>query len=309
MGFSAAADKWKWVAINIMDHTMPRLEGLLDKSSQAVDRFSAGFLDVKDHTFPRFETLLNELVSQAVDPLSASFIRVKDHTLPKIETLLDKLSQAVDPTATRSLIEETEAAIFFIKCISALFFIIIFAFLIIFLHIFIKYRTRVIHLNYVRSQYGDTVETMGRTYVNLIKFHAERVQRNGVGIGAERTNIFLIGAEETADAYLRYDYKFSTDLILKSLLPQGQPFVFRTIKDALHTLDVCCTSEEKLPKTLFILLLISTRDPSWDMRHSKCHPASEITAMQLWGSDLERMVYWLIDFPKIPKGRMKSFLQ
>ena len=34
MGFT---DKWKWVAINIMDHTLLKLEGLLDKLSQVVD--------------------------------------------------------------------------------------------------------------------------------------------------------------------------------------------------------------------------------------------------------------------------------
>ena len=53
-----------------------------------------------------------------------------------------------------------------------------------------------------------------------------------------------------------------------SLLPQVQPFVFqRTITDALCTLnDVCCTSKNKLPRTLFVLLLVSTRDPSLE-RH------------------------------------------
>ena len=263
MGLSAMTDKWKWVAINIMDHTIPRLEGLLDKLSQAVDPLAASFINVKDHAIPRFETLLDEL-SQAVDPLTASFISVKDHTLPRFEILLDKLSQAVDPIATKSLIEELEAVIFVIKCTSALMFIIIFTFTIVFLHTFIKHRSRIFHLDYVRSQYGGTVETMARTYANLMKSHSELVQRNGFGIGAERTNIFLIGAGKTVEAYLRYDHEFSSDEILQSLLPpQGQSFVFKSIKDALHTLDVCCTSEEKLPKTLFILLLISTRDPSW----------------------------------------------
>ena len=200
MGIGAAADKWKWLAINIMDHSLPR-----------------------------------------------------------VQALLDKLSQAVDPVAIRSLIKQTEAAILVIKFTSALLFII-FALTFIFLY---KHLTQIFHWNYVRFQYGGTVETMARTYANLMKFHFERVQRNGIGIGAERTIIFLIGAEETAEAYLRYDREFSSDGILQSFLPQGQPFVSRTIKDALHTLDVCCTSEEKLPKTLFILLLISTRDPSW----------------------------------------------
>jgi hypothetical protein len=181
-------------------------------------------------------------------------------------SLLDRLSEAVDPIAIRSLIKETEAALFVIKCTSALLFIVLFAFTIIFLPTSIKLRTQIFHWNYVRSQYGGTVETMARTYANLMKFHSECVQRNGIGIGAERTNVFLIGAGETAEAYLRYDREFSSDEILQSLLPQGQSFVFRTIKDALHTLDVCCTSEKKLPKTLFILLLISTRDPSRD-RH------------------------------------------
>ena len=176
MGISAAADKWKWVAINIMDHTIPRFE-----------------------------------------------------------SLLDKLSQAVDPIATRSLIKETEAAIFVIKCTFTLLFIIIFALPIIFLHTFIKYRTGIFHLNYVRSQYGDTIETMARTYANLMEFHSERVRRNGIGIDADRTNIFLIGAGETAEAYLRYDREYSSNRILQSLLPQDQSFVFRTINDALQS--------------------------------------------------------------------------
>jgi len=240
MGINDAVDKWKWLAINTMDHTLPRLHTLLDK------------------------------LSQAVDPLAASFIDVKDHTLPRVETLLDKLSQAFDPIATRSLIEQTKAAISVIKVTSAalsLLLIIIFAVTIIFLHTSIKHSTQSFHLNYVRLQYGGTIETMARTYANLMKLHFGRVQRNGIGIGAERINVLLIGASETAEAYLRYDREFSSDEILRNLLPQeGQPFVFRTIKDALHTLDVCCTSEKKLPKTLFVLLLISTRDPSQD-RH------------------------------------------
>jgi hypothetical protein len=37
MGVSAAADKWKWVAIHIVDHTIPKTNALLDKLSQAVD--------------------------------------------------------------------------------------------------------------------------------------------------------------------------------------------------------------------------------------------------------------------------------
>ena len=203
-------DKWKWVAIHLMDHTMPKTHALLDK------------------LFP----------------------------------LVDKLSEAVDPIAIRSLIKETEAAIFVIKCTSALLFILALT-TIIFICTFIKQRTRTFHLNYLRSQYGDSVETMARTYANLMKFYAEYVQRNGIGIGAERTNICLIGAGETVEAYLRYDREISNDRFLQSLLPQDQSFVFRTIKDALNALDVCCTSETKLPKTLFIFLLISTRDPSW----------------------------------------------
>ena len=110
------------------------------------------------------------------------------------------------------------------------------------------------------------VETMARTYANLIKFHSERLQRSGIGDGAEKTNIFLTGAGETAEAYLHHDREFADDVTLQSLLPQVQPFVFRTITDALRTLELCCTSEEKLPRTLFILLLISTRDPSLE-RH------------------------------------------
>ena len=204
MGIGAAADKWKWVAINIMDHTLPKFEGLLDK-----------------------------------------------------------LSQVVDPNATASLIKEAEATMFVIKCTFALLFIL-FGFMINFIHTFTKHRTRISNLDYVRFQYGGTVEAMARTYANLMKFHAERVEGNGIGIGAERTSVFLIGAEETVEAYLRCDKGFEYDQFLQRLLPQGQSFVSKTIKDALHTLDVCCTttSGEKLPKTLFILLLISTQDPS-----------------------------------------------
>ena len=70
--------------------------------------------------------------------------------------------------------------------------------------------------------------------------------------------------QETAEAYLRHDREFADNDILQSLLPQVQPFVFRTIPDALRTLhDLCCTPEKKLPRTL---LLVSTRDPSLE-RH------------------------------------------
>jgi len=142
-----------------------------------------------------------------------------------------------------------------------LFLVIILIITTIFLHTFIENRTQTLHSNYVRFQYGDTVETTARTYANLIKFHSERLQ-SGIGIGADMTNIFLIGAGETVEAYLRHDREFADDDILQSLLPQAQPFVFGTITDALHTLDdLCCTSKRKLLRTLFVLLLISTRDP------------------------------------------------
>ena len=95
-----------------------------------------------------------------------------------------------------------------------------------------------------------------------MKFYSELLQTSRIGIGADRTNIFLIGAGGTVEAYLRHDRGFADDDILQSLLP----FVFRTITDALHTLDdLGCTSEKKLP-TLFVLLLVSTRDPSLE-RH------------------------------------------
>ena len=166
-------------------------------------------------------------------------------------------------------IKQAGSAISVVKGASAalcLFLVIIFIITIIFLHTFIENRTQTLHSNYVRFQYGDTVETTVRTYANFMKFHSERLQ-SGIGIGAEMTNIFLIGAGETAEAYLRHDREFADDDILQSLLPQAQPFVFRTITDALHTLDdLCCTPKKKLPRTLFVLLLISTRDPSLE-RH------------------------------------------
>lgn len=180
---------------------------------------------------------------------------IMDHTLPKLEGSL--------------IIQQTESALSVIKGTSAalcLFLVIMFIITIIFLDILIKHRTQTRHLNYVRSHYGDNVETTARTYANLIKFHAECLQRSDIGIDAERTNVFLIGAGETAEAYLRHDREFADDDILQSLLPRTQPFVFRTITDALDTLDQCCTSEENLPKTLFVLLLISSRDPSLE-RH------------------------------------------
>lgn len=135
-------------------------------------------------------------------------------------------------------------------------------------------------------------------------------------MGAERTNIFLIGVEETAEAYLRYDHEFSSDEILQSPLPQGQSFVFRTIKElytfSIVTVTICCHPKRNYRRPY-------SSCPSYqpeifhgavtNMRRCKCHPASEITAMQLWGSDLETMVYRLIGYPKLPKGRMESFLQ
>ena len=193
-------------------------------------------------------------------------INVMSHTLPKMHVLLDRLSEAVDPATIeiiKSIIKETEATLFVIKCTFSLLFII-FALTIMFFHTVMKLRTKVSHLIYVRTQYGGTVETLARTYANLMVFHSERMQGEGIGIGAERKIVFLIGAGETAEAYLRSDHEYRDKANLQSLLPQGKPFVFRTIKDALPTLDVCCTSEEKLPKTLFILLLVSTRDPSRD---------------------------------------------
>jgi hypothetical protein len=188
-----------------------------------------------------------------------------DHTLPKLEGSL--------------IIKQTESAISVIKSTSAalcLFLVAIFFITIIFLDTLIKHRTQTSHLNYVRFHYGDTVETTARTYANLIKFHSERFQRTDIGMSVKATNVFLIGAGETTEAYLCHDREFADDDILQSLLPQGvQPFVFRTITDALHALDLCCTSEQKLPRTLFILLLISTRDPSLE-RHE--HEAFQMPA-------------------------------
>ena len=172
---------------------------------------------------------------------------------------------AVDPNATRSLIKQTNDTISVIQAASvwlSLFLIILFSVTIIFLSTSIMHRTKTFHSNYVRFQYGGTVETMARTYANLMKFHCNRVRWNGIGTGVERTNILLIGANETAEAYLRHDRDFSSDQTLQSLLPQGEPFVFRTINDALDALDFWCKSEKKLPKTLFVFLLISTREPS-----------------------------------------------
>jgi len=192
-------------------------------------------------------------------------INLNDHTIPKLSVLLDKLSQAVDPIATSSLIKQAESTISAIKGVSlvlVLFLVIVLAIAVIVIDTFIKDRTQGFHSNYVRFQYGNTVETIARTYSNLIKLHSDCVQRDGLGIDAKRTNVLLIGASETAGAYLRYDREFASDEILQSLLPQDQPFVFGTITDALHALDFHCTSEKKPPKTLFVLLLISTRDPS-----------------------------------------------
>ena len=288
MGLRNASDKWSWVAIDLMSHTLPKmhvlldrlseavdpatveiiksiiketgatapkLQGLLDELSQAVDPIAiTSIIDQTEATMPKLRGLLVNL-SQAVDPIAiTSLVKEMEATMPKLNGLLDKVSQSVDPVAITSLIKEMDATIFVIKCMSASLFII-FALTIIFLCTYtIKHCTQFFH-----SNYGGT-ETMARTCANLMKLHSERVQRNGIGIGAERTIIFLIGEgdSETTEAYLRFDYDFRSDVILKRLLPQGQSFVFRTIKDALSTLDVCCTSEEKQPKTLFILLLVST---------------------------------------------------
>ena len=237
-----------------------------------------------------------------------------------LEGLLDKLSQAVDPIATASVIKETESAISVIKGTSAalcLFLVLIFVITILFLDTFIKHRTQSLHLSYVRFQYGNTVETRARTYANLIKFNSERMRRNGLGIGAKRTITLLISANETAEAYLLYDRQFPTDDFLLSLLPQGQPFVFRTITDALRSLGVFCTSEKILPKRYFRKPYLSCSSYQletlhWNItntRHSRSHQAFGITAMQLWGPDLETMAYQLTSYPKVLKGRMESVLQ
>jgi len=91
-----------------------------------------------------------------------------DHTLPNLEA---------------SLIKQAESAISVIKGTSTafcLFLVIIFIITIIFLHTFIENHTQTLHSNYVRFQYGDTVETTVRTYANLMKFYSERLQRSGV---------------------------------------------------------------------------------------------------------------------------------
>lgn len=198
----------------------------------------------------------------AIDKWKCLAVNITDRTLPRVHAILDHVSTAVDPVAFKSLMKQTEAAISVIKITFAILSSLLFIIFIIFLNISMEQSTQILHSNYVQLQYGGTVETMARTYANLMKFHCDRVRRNGIGIGTEGTNVLLIGAGDTVEAYLRYDDQFSSDETLQSLLLQGQPFVFGTIKDALHMLDVYCTSEKKPPKTLFILLLISTRDPS-----------------------------------------------
>lgn len=199
MGINSAADKWKWLAINIMDHTLPRVNVVLDEFNPVI---------------------------------------------PMLRRLLAWLT---------------------ILCMLGIVVIIICMF-----NQSDNYRRQSFHFNYLRIQYGSTIDVMTRTYVNLIKHHSERVRRLGVGSDTERTNVLLIGVNESVEAYIRYERGFASDETLQSLLPSlGRPLAFNTIEDALNAVDVYCRSGEKVPKTLFILLLISSQDPSWGPHEHK----------------------------------------
>ena len=201
-----------------------------------------------------------------------------DHTLPKLEGSL--------------LIKQAESAIFVIKGTSValcLFLVIIFIITIIFLDAFIKNRTQSLHLNYIRFQYGDTIETTVRTYANFMKFHSERLQRSGIGIGAEMTNIFLIGTGETAEAYLRHDRGSRTTIFCRvsfhkpnhSCLGPSRMLYALSKTYVVHPKRNC-------PGPYLSCFSYQHEILHWsvtNIRHSGCHQAIETIVTQLWGLD------------------------
>ncbi|KAF8190250.1 hypothetical protein K438DRAFT_1831655 [Mycena galopus ATCC 62051] len=273
------SDKWKWVAINLMDHTIPRLETVLDQMKPVIATFEASIMGINDaldkwkwvainltdHTIPTLEAVLNQIkpvitkfeapitgINDALDKWKWVAINLTDHTIPRLEAVLDRIKPAI--------------ATFEVAAVMLIYwFIITLVIMLIGLYKFDKhYRQKsysTSNLDYLRTQYGTTIDIMTRTYSNLMKLHSERVRRHGVGADAGKTNVLLIGVNEAVEAYIRYEHDLVSDRALQGLLPLGRPFAFRTMEDALHAVNDYCASEEKAPKTLFVFLLISSRDP------------------------------------------------
>jgi hypothetical protein len=255
MGISAAADKWKWVAINLMDHTIPRLEAVLDQMKPVIATFEgAAVILIYWFIILLLPALVAPImgINDALDNWKWVAVNLTGQTIPRLEAVLDQL---------KPVIVTFEVAAMMLAC----WFIIILVLMLIGLYKLDEHcRQRsysTSNSNYLRTQYGTTIDIMTRTYSNLIKLHSERVRRHGVGADAERTNVLLIGVNEAVEAYIRCDRDFGSSSALQSLLPLGRPFAFRTMEDALHDVNDYCASEKKAPKTLFVFLLISLRDP------------------------------------------------
>jgi hypothetical protein len=187
-----------------------------------------------------------------------------DTITPRTQVLLDRLNEAVEPGAIKLLVKNIDGAIS-MTCLT-MFFFLVFVSVIMWTSFSLR-KDRY----YVHDHYGCTIDSRARTYVNLMKHHSERVRRVQTGVETKRTNVLLIGVNEVVEAYIRHEPSFASDSPLQALLPTGISFTFGSIKDALHTLDTYCT--EKMPTTLFIFLLISSRDPS---RGYNVHEAFEV---------------------------------
>ncbi|KAJ3517511.1 hypothetical protein NLJ89_g456 [Agrocybe chaxingu] len=279
-----------WVPISGYEEhgSIPGMEGPLDLFQRLVQRRLAKQIGggVAEEVEPAVIAALVENTKNAINEITSAANQWKvvpaatmDQILPRTEVLLDRLNQAIDPAAITSLVGKTGDAI---ATFDATLTILVFLFVLMFpiaatyLNQLNKRCRHSADCIYVRMQYGGTIDSITRTYVNLIKLHAERVRRNGIGAEAERTHVLLIGPNEAVEAYIRHDREFSSDKALQSLLPRSRPFTFGTIDGALRALDTYCTTEEKMQKMFFILLLISSQDPLTRGPHK--HQAFQVPA-------------------------------
>lgn len=116
-----------------------------------------------------------------------------------------------------------------------------------------KDREREAHRQYIRDHYGDDIEMITKTYLNLMRMH-RRIWWNG-DLESIETNIpILIGPNEEIESHM-------WSLCEKRYGDCG--CVFATVGDAMKAVDEYCRRDwlkEDVPRFTFIL--ISSQDPT-----------------------------------------------
>jgi len=122
------------------------------------------------------------------------------------------------------------------------------------------YSRRNLNRCYLRDHYGDDIDTVTKTYIGLIKHHSLCTKRE-VRVETENVKVILIGANEEAESRVRNQ---RSQAGIDDLLFVDRRFAYPTITAAMQAANEYCKplSESKPTQTLFVFLLISSRDPA-----------------------------------------------